>query len=114
MTSRRKHIKKAVREAVWERDGGACVECGSTSDLQLEHELPDWFGGAPSVENLRLMCVDCHKPKTREDVARIAKTKRQQRYHETGRSRARKGPPMRSRGFQGWRRFDGSIVRRGV
>lgn len=113
MTARRKHVKKAVREAVWERDGGACVECGS-SDVQLEHELPDWLGGAPSVENLRLLCVACHKVKTRRDVKIIAKAKRQRRYHETGRSRARKGPPMRSRGFQGWRNFKGEIVRKGA
>ena len=112
--TRRKHIPKKVREAVWERDGGACVECGATSDLQLEHELPDGLGGPPTEENLRLLCVACHAPKTRRDVKVIAKADRQRKYHQTGRSRAPKGPPMKSRGFREWRRFDGSIVRRGV
>lgn len=108
--TRRKHIPKKVREAVWERDGGACVECGATSDLQLEHEKPLWMGGDNSVENLRLMCTACHQPKTSEESGVRASCDRKGRFHRTGRSLARKGPPMKSRGFEGWRTFKGKPV----
>ena len=114
MTTRRKHIPKKVREAVWERDGGACVECGATSDLQLEHEKPLWMGGDNSIENLRLMCAACHRPKTDAESGVRASCDRKGRMHREGRPRARKGPPMKSRPFREWRRFDGSIVRKGA
>ena len=113
MTTRR-HIPKKVREAVWERDGGVCIECGSSSELQLEHEKPLWMGGDNSVENLRLMCTACHRPKTNAESGVRASCDRKGRMHREGRSRARKGPRMRSRGFQGWRNFKGEIVRKGA
>jgi hypothetical protein len=48
-----------VRRAVFERDGGKCVECGSTFDLQYDHVIPVALGGATTVENLQLLCGDC-------------------------------------------------------
>lgn len=98
------------------RCGCGSPDCWLSVDggWEVEHFIPLALGGSDEPENRSLWNRACHRLKTSVDLARIAKAKRQQRYHETGRSRARKGPPMRSRGFQGWRRFDGSIVRRGV
>ena len=61
--SRREPIPRDVRLAVWRRDGGHCVECGSDFDLQYDHVIPLSMGGASSVENLQLLCADCNRAK---------------------------------------------------
>jgi 5-methylcytosine-specific restriction endonuclease McrA len=57
-------IPSDVRRAVFERDGGRCVECGSNFDLQYDHVLPVSLGGATTVENLQLLCADCNRRKS--------------------------------------------------
>jgi 5-methylcytosine-specific restriction endonuclease McrA len=61
--SRRQPIPHAVRLAVWERDGGRCVECGSRFDIQYDHVIPVVAGGATSVENLQILCAPCNRRK---------------------------------------------------
>jgi hypothetical protein len=61
--SRREPIPREVRRAVFERDGGQCVQCGSTFDLQYDHVLPLALGGANTVENLQLLCGQCNREK---------------------------------------------------
>ena len=62
-SSRRKPIPREVRRAVFERDGGRCVECGSNFDLQYDHVLPLALGGANTLENLQLLCGPCNREK---------------------------------------------------
>jgi 5-methylcytosine-specific restriction endonuclease McrA len=57
-------IPTELRRAVFERDGGRCVECGSNFDLQYDHILPVAHGGATSLENLQLLCADCNRQKS--------------------------------------------------
>jgi 5-methylcytosine-specific restriction endonuclease McrA len=57
-------IPSDVRRAVFERDGGKCVECGATFDLQYDHVLPVALGGATTVDNLQLLCADCNRRKS--------------------------------------------------
>jgi 5-methylcytosine-specific restriction endonuclease McrA len=60
---RREPIPRAVRLAVWRRDGGRCVECGSDFDLQYDHVIPFSMGGATTAENLQLLCAGCNRHK---------------------------------------------------
>jgi 5-methylcytosine-specific restriction endonuclease McrA len=57
-------IPSELRRAVFERDGGRCVECESNFDLQYDHVLPVALGGATTVENLQLLCADCNRRKS--------------------------------------------------
>jgi 5-methylcytosine-specific restriction endonuclease McrA len=57
-------IPSDLRRAVFERDGGRCVECGSNFDLQYDHLLPVALGGATTLENLQLLCADCNRRKS--------------------------------------------------
>lgn len=59
-----RHIQKNVKEKVWERDSGCCVECRSKEDLQYHHIIPYSLGGANSVANLQILCSSCNKKKT--------------------------------------------------
>lgn len=61
--SRRQPIPREVRRAVWERDGGRCVECGTDFDLQYDHVIPVALGGATTTENLQLLCGPCNRQK---------------------------------------------------
>jgi hypothetical protein len=51
-------VTSDLRRAVFERDGGRCV------DLQYDHILPVARGGATTVENLQLLCADCNRRKS--------------------------------------------------
>ena len=53
-------ISKGKRYRVWERDGGACVQCGGKENLQVDHIVPVAFGGGCEEENLRLLCFNCN------------------------------------------------------
>jgi hypothetical protein len=59
----REPIPREVKRAVFERDGGKCVQCGSNFDLQYDHVIPVAMGGATTIENLQLLCADCNREK---------------------------------------------------
>jgi len=55
---RRRVIPTSVKLAVWRRDGGKCIDCGSTDELHFDHDLPYSKGGTSITEdNIQLMCV---------------------------------------------------------
>ena len=60
---RRQPVTREVRRAVFERDGGRCVECDSNFDLQYDHVIPVSMGGATTLENLQLLCAPCNQRK---------------------------------------------------
>ncbi|MEU0562014.1 HNH endonuclease signature motif containing protein [Dactylosporangium sp. NPDC006015] len=56
-------VPAAVRTEVWQRDGGACVECQATEYLEFDHVIPWSRGGATSAGNLQLLCRRCNLKK---------------------------------------------------
>lgn len=54
-------IPAEIRREVWERDGGKCVICGSTFNLQIDHIIALSLGGTTTLDNLRLLCFNCNQ-----------------------------------------------------
>jgi 5-methylcytosine-specific restriction endonuclease McrA len=59
----RRTIPPKLRAAVYERDGHACLHCGTNSDLSLDHVHPYSLGGEDTMENLQTLCRPCNSRK---------------------------------------------------
>jgi len=57
-------IPEDVRHAVWRRDEGRCVQCGSQERLEFDHIIPVSRGGANTERNLQLLCERCNREKS--------------------------------------------------
>lgn len=60
---RKQHKKQTNNEARAKaimRDGGKCVLCGSTENLQVHHKLHRADGGTDDLDNLVTLCEECH------------------------------------------------------
>lgn len=57
-THRRRLIPSSIKQEVWKRDGGRCVECGAQDELHFDHIVPFSRGGTSlSAENVQLLCA---------------------------------------------------------
>ena len=54
-------ISKAVKEAVYQRDGGCCVLCGSPYGLPNAHYIARSQGGLGIEQNVVTLCEGCHR-----------------------------------------------------
>ncbi len=56
------------RERVLLRDGYICQVCGRvTRQLEMDHIVPMSQGGSEDEDNLRAICVACHRIKTAKE-----------------------------------------------
>lgn len=53
-------ITGELRDQVFERDNDSCVSCGRSEDLVVHHIIPLDEGGVNELENLAVLCEDCH------------------------------------------------------
>lgn len=58
-----RHIPQDVKNAVWQRDGGRCVQCAAETYLEFDHVIPFSKGGANTVNNVQLLCRKCNSEK---------------------------------------------------
>jgi len=61
---RSRRISQDVKDKVWNRDSGKCVECGSNQNLEFDHIIPFSKGGANTYRNIQLMCESCNRSKS--------------------------------------------------
>ena len=78
----RKEFSRSVKVAVVKRcirDGEVyCEKCGQMTKgrFEIDHVIPDALLGQPTAENAMLLCRPCHVEKTKTDVTKIAKARR--------------------------------------
>jgi len=54
----RRIIPPKVKQEVWKRDGGKCIQCGATDNLHFDHILPYSKGGTSiTADNVQLLCM---------------------------------------------------------
>jgi hypothetical protein len=63
LRTERTGIPEEVRIAVWRRDNGRCVRCGSRERLEYDHIIPVSRGGGSTVRNIELLCEICNRSK---------------------------------------------------
>lgn len=78
----RKEFPRKVRAEIIERANGHCEDrgCGAVikgTAFQIDHILPCELGGGNTAANAQLLCLPCHKRKTKTDVQRVRKSDRQ-------------------------------------
>jgi len=96
----RLYLTQREYDALLEAQGGECcvTGCNAAEGLIAEHSTPNALKpGKPD----QLMCVPCHKVKTRRDVKAIAKVKRLNGKTMSQYERRKKfGSRLRGRGFE--------------
>ena len=60
----RRRIPDSVRKYVIDRDGHACVNCGATENLAMDHIVPWSRGGPDRSTNLQTLCGSCNSRKS--------------------------------------------------
>lgn len=62
-TFMRKKLNERVTLSVFRRDDFTCQQCGSSSDLTIDHIHPVALGGSNEIENLQTLCKSCNSRK---------------------------------------------------
>ena len=60
---KRETISQDVKNQVWQRDNGVCVQCGSNEKLEFDHIIPVVKGGSSTYRNIQLLCEPCNRKK---------------------------------------------------
>lgn len=63
-SSTSRHIPRDVRQRVWHKSGGRCVECGAADHLEFDHIIPHAKGGTHSENNIQILCRRCNLKKS--------------------------------------------------
>ena len=79
--TKRRKMTQARAAKIFLRENGRCYKCGlklriKVDKYQIEHPDPLALGGSDDDTDLRVICNDCHKPKTKQDAADKARRDR--------------------------------------
>ena len=61
---KRPSIPQSIKDKVWNRDGGKCVQCGSNENIEFDHIIPFSKGGSSTYRNLQILCEKCNRSKS--------------------------------------------------
>ena len=110
----RRSISKKERAEIFNARNGKCHICGQKIHPQekwdIEHIIPLALGGEDGGDNLDLAHQSCHRDKTKTDVGRLAKAKRQAAYHNG--KKLSKTPLPCGKSSKWKRKLNGSLVLR--
>lgn len=77
-----------IRDQALKRDNYTCVRCwcnGSDIKLEGDHIVPVALGGDEfDVDNVQTLCFECHKEKTKEDMAAIVVKRKEDKLKQKG------------------------------
>lgn len=118
MTRRRKFHRRVYlgilrRQKLW-----CAYECGkklsSSIGYQFDHQTPLALGGIDDPNNLRAVCIPCHKKISAVDIGMICKADRQGKAHRGDKKHRGRSIPSRPFDTRLRRRMDGTVkVRNG-
>jgi len=79
--TKRRKMTRARAAAIFLREQGRCYLCtrklvAGVDGYQIEHPQALALGGSDNDADLRVVCTDCHKPKTKQDAAAKAERDR--------------------------------------
>ena len=110
----RKTISAKIRLKVFTTHNGICHICGGKIHVgeawDLEHIIPFAMGGADDETNWQPAHSKCHKNKTAQDVADIAKAKRREIRHIG--AKKSKSPLPFGKQSRLKKKMDGTVVER--
>ncbi len=73
-TAADKPLSPIVRFAVWCRDRGRCVDCGTAADVGFDDILPPENGRSRSTRNVELRCTRCREQRAHnQERARVSR-----------------------------------------
>ena len=90
----RRSEAKHKKAKVFKRDGNACVYCGTTEHLTLDHATPLAKGGGNGLSNLVTACRPCNSEKNdmnRQEYAKLRADRDSRAKRMTGEIVTRRG-----------------------
>lgn len=95
----RREFSRKTRAQAFTRCGGRCEKCSAhlkVGEGEYDHILEAALGGDNSLDNCQVLCVPCHREKTRTGVRAIRKSDRMRDKHSGAFKRTRR---LRGQGF---------------
>ena len=64
-----------MKKEVGARAGWRCEICGETvtANYEVDHKIHLFKAGSNSIDNLQILCPECHRTKTAEDASASAR-----------------------------------------